>query len=146
MANTYSGNPASSSADAVRFQIGDIDTTAGEYHFEDVDIAYALSISLSNVLGASAYLARVLATRYADKRDRNVGPLSISYGEQYQRWSDTADKFTKMVNDGIDGKGLSASGTRKLGIAEVLGGGVKYLAQDDTPLTYNDGEFTQVED
>ena len=96
MANSYSGDPAGSDADAVRFQLGDTNTTAGQYNFEDEEVAYALAIYQSNVLVASAYLARVMATRYADKRDRNVGPLSISYDQQYRRWTETADKLMKM--------------------------------------------------
>ena len=146
MANSYSGDPAASAADAVRFQLGDTDTTAGQYNFEDEEVAYALSLYQSNVLIAAAYLARVLATRYADKRDRNIGPLSISYQQQYQRWTETADRLMKMSVTGIDGKGLQLDGSRNLGTAEVLGGGKKYLGPDDTPLTYNEGENEEVED
>lgn len=146
MANSYSGDPAASAADAVRFQLNDTNTDEGQYNFEDAEVDYALAIYQSNVLIASAYLARVLATRYADKRDRNVGPLSISYQQQYQRWTETADRLMKMSTSGIDGKGLQLDGTRNLGTAEVLGGGKKYLGPDDTPLTYNEGENEEVED
>lgn len=134
MGNSYSGDPAGSSADAVRFHLGDTDPEPGMYLFEDTEVAYALGAEDSDIYRATAYLAMVMATRMANKRDRSIGPLSIRYGEQYRRWVEVSEKFTKLADHGgLSQRPVSAS-------VELLGGGELHLPLDDSPHTYEDGE------
>jgi hypothetical protein len=48
-----------------------------------------------------------------------------------------------MVRYGIDGRGTGL-GSRTYGVPELFGGGHSYLGPDDTPLTYDEGEETDV--
>lgn len=130
MPNTYSGDPSSSPLDAVRFHLADTDETT--YELEDVEIDYALSLYSNNVLQTAVYLAGVIAAKYASKRDRTLGPLSISYEAQYRRWIELQEKMNRLYKNG-------SYKTITVASAELFGGGDKYLAPDDTPLTYDEG-------
>ena len=137
----YSGDPSDSKADELRFLIGDIDPTT--VLFSDAEITYTLGLYSDNVLVSASYLSNVQAMRYAEKRDRAVGPLSVNYDAQFQRWTQMAERFQKLAAKGIDGKGSTPNG-RIIAPVELFGGGVTYLGPDDTPLTYNEGENTDV--
>lgn len=82
MATTYSGDPRTSDKDRVRFLLGD---TSTPWTFTDEEILYVLETQ-GNVYASAAELATIKATEYADKKDKTVGPLSISYGESSDRW------------------------------------------------------------
>lgn len=135
MANTYSGDPAHSLADAVRFRIDDTDTTT--YEFEDAEVAYALAQNDDQVLASAIYLCGVLIARYANKRDRSVGPMSVTYSSQHARWIETRDVLLKEQKYGTTGVGRAAP-------IELFGGGDTLLGGDDTSLSYNEGEGQSV--
>lgn len=135
MANSYSGDPATSLADAVRFRLSDTDTTV--YEFEDAEVAYALTVNDNAVLPTAIYLCGVLIARYANKRDRSVGPMSVTYSSQHARWVETREVLLKEQKYGTDGIGNSAP-------IELFGGGNTILGGDDTPLSYNEGEGQSV--
>lgn len=77
MTNTYTGNPADSSKDAVRFWIQD---TAAPWKLTDEEINYTIS-QFTNPMLAAASCANALAARYAAFPSKRVGDFSISYGE-----------------------------------------------------------------
>lgn len=78
MAATYSGNPADSAKDAVRFWIED---TAAPFALTDEEIAYVLTIYPSPMAAAAA-CARALAAKYAKLVDKEVGDLKIKYSQR----------------------------------------------------------------
>lgn len=82
MTTTYSGDPATSPKDAVRFYLHD---KADPWLFTDEEIDYQLS-EMGSVYLAAAELAMVQGASYTDRRDKTVGPLSIKYGEIGDRW------------------------------------------------------------
>ena len=133
----YRGNPATSAADALRFKLGDTDTTTPL--FSDDEIAYALSSNNNTVILAAIQLCDNMAVRLANKMDRTVGPASIRYGEQFQRWTTMADRFKAESAKGVDGS--SSLGSRKMGPVELYGGGDTFLGPDGTPLSYGLDEY-----
>ncbi len=88
MAWTYSGNPASSLRDRVRFLIGDTDST--NQLLQDAEIDWLLSQWNNDAYVAATQACNSLATRFAAKSDysKSVGDLSIStqYGQQADRY------------------------------------------------------------
>lgn len=92
MAFTYTGDPAGSNRDKVRFLIQDTDST--EPHLQDEEIAYLLS-TWGNVYDAAIAAAEILAGQYAHKTNysRSIGDLSIS--ESYQA---SATEFHRLAD------------------------------------------------
>jgi hypothetical protein len=85
---TYSGDPANSEKDAVRFRTGDTDTT--EQLVTDEEIAYALA-EKGGVIPAAIAICRSLAAQFARKAtSKTVGKLSITM-------SDRATAFEKIA-------------------------------------------------
>jgi len=76
---TYSGDPAASDRDAVRFYLGDTDEADAQLSNAEVD--YLLIIS-GTVLGAAATGAKALSGKYARLVDKAVGDLKISYSQR----------------------------------------------------------------
>lgn len=74
---TYSGDPESSTKDAVRFWIQD---TAAPWQTSDQEINYVLT-QFSNPMLAAAQVCRALAAKYARLPDKKVGDFGISWGE-----------------------------------------------------------------
>ena len=88
MAWTYSGDPSASSLDAVRFLIGDTDTT--NQLLQNAEITFLYSQWNSNAYLAAAHACDALYSKFAAKSDysRSVGDLSIStqFGQQADRY------------------------------------------------------------
>lgn len=84
MAFTYSGNPASSARDEVRFLIGD--TVQQSWSLEDGEIDYAVALYSANppIIGqqydaAAECAEQMLAKLTANLNDEHVGDLSINF-------------------------------------------------------------------
>lgn len=72
---TYSGNPATSARDAVRFALGDV---TAPFQLSNAEIDYALDGNVST-MSAAADLAEALAARYANEAEQeSVGDVSIT--------------------------------------------------------------------
>lgn len=97
MTTTYSGNPAASDRDAVRFWIED---TAEPFALSDEEIAYVLTIYPSP-MGAAAACARALAAKYAKMVDKEVGDLKLKYSQRYTAYIALADRIE--AQDGMIG-------------------------------------------
>ncbi len=78
MAWTYSGDPAASHLDLVRFRIGDTDTT--DQQLQDAEINYLLT-TLSPLYAAAA-AAESLAAKYSRLVDKQIGKLQASFSQR----------------------------------------------------------------
>ena len=83
---SYSGNPAASDLDAVRFAIGDTDTA--DQLLSDEEIAYLLTNS--TVSAASIAACEALAAKFARSVDRTVGSLSLSASQKAKQFRELA--------------------------------------------------------
>lgn len=74
---TYTGNPASSDRDAVRFLVADTDST--DPLISDEEIAYLLDL-YTEAPHAAVGAARAIAAKFSRESDqaRNIGDLSLS--------------------------------------------------------------------
>lgn len=90
MANTYSGDPATSPKDHIRFLLSDV---AEPWMFTDEEIGYSLNLHNNETYKSAAYLAFARSIKYTDRKDKSVGPLSIKYGEIADRWIELRDRL-----------------------------------------------------
>lgn len=90
--SSYSGNPADSLTDAVRFWIAD---TSAPYQFTNEEIDYTITL-FTNAILAAASLALQLASRYARKPDKRVGDLEIKYSQVAKFYTDLAASLQAM--------------------------------------------------
>jgi hypothetical protein len=98
MAFTYTGDPAGSARDKVRFLIQD--TVSADAHLQDEEIAYLLSVWGNNVFDAAIAAAEVISGSYAHKTNysRSIGDLSISesYGASAAEFRALADRLRQQ--------------------------------------------------
>ena len=110
MSWTYSGDPASTTRDAVRFMVGDTDTT--EQLITDEEIAYLVTTHGSTNRVASE-AARAIAAKFARLMSRSVGGLSANFSAKYSQYLALANDLlgkdeTVPVSPYISGYGVSA--------------------------------------
>jgi hypothetical protein len=95
MAWSYSGNPASSDLDKVRFLIGD--TNTANQLLSNEEITWLLAEWNDNAYVAAANAAYSLSAEFSGKSDfsRSVGDLSLStqYGAQAERYGALAQRL-----------------------------------------------------
>lgn len=116
---TYSGNPASSAKDEVRFLVGDTDTN--DQLVSDEEIAFVLGVhadSASINYAAAAVVAEGIAAKFARKMDKSVGSLSVQAKQQ-------RDHYVELARDLRRKGGLSATGS--YGVPKLSGGGESHL-------------------
>ena len=89
MAFSYSGNPADSDKDAVRFLIGDTDSN--DPLVTDEEIAWQLGQRGKVYLAASSCCVAI-AAKFSRKADRSVGNLQASFSQQ-------AEAYRQMARD-----------------------------------------------
>ena len=90
MSWSYSGNPAASTLDKVRFLIGDTDIA--DQQLSNEEIAAALVDAGDNPYAAAIICTEALVSRYARLVTKSIGDLSISYG-------DTAKNYRSLLGD-----------------------------------------------
>lgn len=100
---TYSGNPASSPRDEVRFLIGDTDATRPVLF--DAEVDYLLA-SQPSALAAATEGARRAAARFASLADLSVDGLSIAYSQR-------RDAYTALAAD-LSARESAATPTRNV--------------------------------
>lgn len=125
---TYSGSPGDSTKDAIRFLVGDTDTNNQLVTNEEIEYAVATYPKPASFppYEAAAMVATTIAGKFSGKQSKTVGNLSIKYEEQYRKYTEMADRYSKIARDGIDGQGSTKFATPKL-----FGGGPTYLGPDD---------------
>ncbi len=105
---SYSGNPATSDRDKVRFLVFDTDTNEQLINNEEVDW---LLTEQTNVYMAAANAAEAIAAKFAKDITRNAVGLSASVGNRASFYLELADKLRAQIGT-----------TNKLG--EVFAGGL----------------------
>lgn len=91
---SYSGNPATSARDEVRFLIGDTDETC--MLLSDVELDYLVAKWLplyGSALFIAAVAAKVISNRYAGTVTVGEDGLSAQVGELQQRYADLSDRL-----------------------------------------------------
>ena len=91
---TYSGDPASSNKDAVRWLIGD--TNTNDQLACDEEINYALAETNDDVYLASAMVANSIAGKFARDAESAIDSVRVSLQQRYQQYSALA---SKLLND-----------------------------------------------
>lgn len=92
MSWSYSGNPASSEMNQVRFLVGDTDTN--DQLVTNEEINWALTEGGPYV--AAAIVARTIAAKFARKADFEVSnDLKVSYSKQADAYNKLADNLEK---------------------------------------------------
>lgn len=98
MTFTWSGDPAASTLEAVRREIGDTDST--DQLLQDAEIEYAISQERT-VFGAAARCCEWLARAFAREADRAMGPMRISLSQKHKAYESLAkDLRNKEVGQG----------------------------------------------
>lgn len=120
---SYSGNPASSSLDEVRFLIGDTDTNNQLTTNEAITWALAQT---PNTYDAAALVANSIAAVYAKQMSKTVGPLTIRYAERRDAYYALAKSLLAMKS--------TASGRAALGRITPINGSQK---SETTDVHYN---------
>lgn len=86
---SYSGDPASSDLDRVRFLIGDTDTVDQLVNNEEVNWA----LGEFPIYIAAAELSEAIAAKFSRKVDKSVGDLKISFSKQAEQYSKKAKQL-----------------------------------------------------
>lgn len=92
MSFTWTGDPAASTLEAIRWEIDDIDSTKAKFTDAEINYAYAEE---GTVLSAAAHLCEQLATKYAAKASRKLGPLSIELSDLSKQYKDRAKQLRR---------------------------------------------------
>jgi hypothetical protein len=103
MAATYSGDPANSTSDAVRFLIGDTEVT--EALVQDEEIAWAIA-QTANAHLAAAQVAKAIAAKLARSADTDLvsGALRAALSRRAETFLKLADKLTQEATGGAAGE------------------------------------------
>ena len=138
MAWTYSGDPANSARDKVRFLCGDVDTN--NQLINDAEIAFLLTEWNSDAYTSAAFACEALAGKYQAKSDysRSVGDLSIStqFGASAQGFLDRAMRLRSSAlraappSPNWDADGYPESSEFSIGMQRNQGTGVQNLIQN----------------
>ena len=129
---SYSGNPADSAKDEVRFLIGDTDREDQLLSDEEITFLVVLNPKQAGYANwvCAAEAARAIAARLTKLISKKVGSLSLSY-------SDKARQYTDLAN-ALDAK--ATSGNNQVVGAPLLGGGGRTYLQEpewfsDSPIS-----------
>lgn len=110
---TYSGDPANSDEDAVRFLIGDTDSE--RKLVDDREITWSIS-KAGNFFMSAALVCESLASKYAREADCSMGGMSSSLSKVADAWSKRADDLRAMATKNCTPffGGLTISGKKAL--------------------------------
>ena len=108
MTVTYT-DPSNSNSDAVRWLVGDTDTSNAD--LQDEEIAFALTQAGDDVYLAAAISARALAGKFAKLVDTKFESVSSDYSNLRDNYYALATKLEKQSKQyGSRGLGLPAAG------------------------------------
>jgi hypothetical protein len=112
---TYSGDPAASERDAVRFEIPDTDQSAELV--SDEEISYALEEE-GSVLGAAARCCEKVAGKFAQQADVATGDVKLTYSTQAKTLAVRAKELRALATGTHAPYSGNMSRSRKEGFAE----------------------------
>ena len=110
MAWTYSGDPSSSAKDAVRFLIGDTNST--NQLLQDAEISYLLNLYNQAPMNAAIRACETIMAKYSRLADESAGQVSISFSQRAKGYSSMlANLKTRLYSEdcGIIAGGISVS-------------------------------------
>lgn len=108
MAWTYTGNPASSAKDSVRFLIAD--TNVDDSFVTDEEITWCLSQVSSNIYQAASLVARSLSAKFSTLSDEVIGPLQFKYAERAKNYENIAKRLEKTASNSTSLSGIYCGG------------------------------------
>jgi hypothetical protein len=111
MSWNYSGDPAASNKDAVRFEIGD--TTYEDQLLTDEEILFALSVE-GSIIAAAARCCETLARKYAREADYTLGPQSVKASQRGKAFLEMSTALRKKASILSQGNGLYVGGVDPL--------------------------------
>lgn len=101
---TYSGNPSDSDKDAVRFLVGDKDST--DQQISDEEITFLMT-QKSNVYAAAALAAGCIAAKYARDVGSSIESVRVFSADRYKHYKDLENELdNKSKGATSDGYGL----------------------------------------
>lgn len=98
MAFTYGDDPSNSDLEAVRFLVGD--TNSSDQQFTDSEVNFLLAQE-PNIYKAAAQGARALAAKFARKADKEVGDLEIKWSQLQRHYLNLADELQLRSLSGV---------------------------------------------
>lgn len=93
---TYSGNPAGSKLDEVRFRIGDTDKDFSL--LEDEEIQYLLETNDNSVIDVCIQAVRAIIAKFAKEVDYTIGPEKVYASDRYKHYSELLINLQKEKN------------------------------------------------
>lgn len=105
---SYSGNPSSSSTDAVRFLVGDTDTN--DQLISNEEISYLIT-EHGSVNRSASEAARAIAAKFARNMNRSIGGLQADFAAKYRQYLELADNL--LTKEETDPVGPFLSGYKK---------------------------------
>jgi hypothetical protein len=98
MSWSYSGNPAASALDEVRFLTRDTDSTA-TWTLQDAEILYATAKYPTNILLAAAVCAEAILGRFAQMyQSKHVGDLTLTVSNRHAQYLILAQQLRARAN------------------------------------------------
>lgn len=135
---TYSGDPADSERDAVRFEIGDIDTT--DQLITDEGIDYVLTLE-GSIAGAAAACCDKIAAKYARDVDKKIEGTSVSASQRFKHFKELAKELrTRASQSGTPYCGSMYSADQEADEADTS------LKQPTFKIGFMDNEISGDED
>lgn len=131
---TYGGDPSAEPRDAVRFLIGDTDTT--DQQVTNEEIAYALSENNDQAIPAAAMAVRGLVAKYSRLSDTDIESISIKYSQIAANYASLLDRLESKAAD----SGASAAIPRVSGVS-VSDMESNTLNTDRVPSAFRVGQF-----
>lgn len=117
---SYSGNPATSPKDLVRFLIGDTDST--EWLLQDEEIVYLLSLYNNAALNAAIRAVETIMSKFSRLADESAGSVSVSFSQRSKSYREMLGTLrTRIATDDMT----------------PLAGGISH-AQKQTTVANND--------
>ncbi len=92
---TYSGNPANSLLDAVRYEIGD--TKESDPLLSNEEIQYELARSANDVLRAAARCCETIAAQFARLVNSTIGKTSIQAEAKFKHYTQKAKELRRRI-------------------------------------------------
>lgn len=95
---SYSGDPAQSELDRVRFEVGDTDES--EKLLSDSEVRFAIDTE-SNLLAAAAKCCEVIARKFSREANIRLGPQYIYLGERSAAFAARAKELRAKCPGGL---------------------------------------------
>lgn len=93
----YTGAPATVTADALKFLIGDLSTSSSGELLKSAECSYLLGL-YGSPRAAAPHAARAVAAMFADQVNKYVGDLRIEARQKFEQYSQLAKDLTRSAS------------------------------------------------